>query len=433
MSKKKPTRKSVSKGMEIAEQKIEMVRKAKERASNQIRTVNLAFSGLSDHHRRCLDQVKSIYAALPVSQVVQQQLTAIEAHKQTTKFMIGISEEMKSALSKPILASAIAQHSLTILEDQRKSIAQILTGFEVNRELFASTIMQVERSFAAEVQSLNKIFTKIERDTLFTNNKAFASRILASFEPYMIGIKQTTAEAILSVQSELQNTAARSLSLLTQQSIDTAERFAVLNIDYSMVQALPATPILNLPNVQHQELMALLADEKLNDVASTELSKLAREILTLLLKCNDVTDSSGRPRIFHITQRIAVVINELPQIIVLDRRSLGDFIDELYIALYEGAGTDNLRYLKKFDGMLDEDECGVIWRIKHFRNLWLRHNIERGTESDIRKRKKQLSDDLSFYELTHLPVRSHEFRNLQLAILKDVNAMLQALLDRLTA
>ena len=97
--------------------------------------------------------------------------------------------------------------------------------------------------------------------------------------------------------------------------------------------------------------------------------------------------------------------------------------------LYESAGKDHLRFLT--EGYLREEECTIIWAIKHLRNKYLRHDPDHGKLSDIRKSWQDLSAKLALLGLSHLPASINDYRYLQQKLLQEVEQFLKRLLSNL--
>jgi len=108
-------------------------------------------------------------------------------------------------------------------------------------------------------------------------------------------------------------------------------------------------------------------------------------------------------------------------------------VDCLYFLLYEGAGKDNLRFLKENGGVLEENECNLIWSIKHLRNKWLCHDPDHGKESDIKKSWGQLGAVLEDMGLHSLPTTPCDFRVLHRALLSRTQQFLRTIAQRLAA
>ncbi|MDF5735833.1 MULTISPECIES: hypothetical protein [unclassified Nostoc] len=145
-----------------------------------------------------------------------------------------------------------------------------------------------------------------------------------------------------------------------------------------------------------------------------------------------VTQTKVQKEMFKPTTKLLDAYAQLPWLIPQDKRSFGDFIDHLYFTFYESAGKDNLRFLTKHGGVLDENLDGdFIWCIKHLRNKWLRHDADHGKETDIRKSWKDLSDKFKWLGLNHTPIKEEHFRKLHRSLLKEAESFLEKILEKL--
>ena len=115
---------------------------------------------------------------------------------------------------------------------------------------------------------------------------------------------------------------------------------------------------------------------------------------------------------------------------VVDRETLEQVTDSLYFALYEAAGTENLRFLKPNGGPLEPNDCDAIWCIKQFR-LHARHDIDHGKEKSIDKKYSDLNAALAEMGLSRYPQDANEFRQLHRALFQRVVTFLQTLHERL--
>lgn len=91
-----------------------------------------------------------------------------------------------------------------------------------------------------------------------------------------------------------------------------------------------------------------------------------------------------------------------------------------------------MRFLKNNGGELDDADCNFIWCIKHLRNKWLRHNADHGKEADIKRSWKDLSAKFNVLGLEHAPVTKQHFRHLHHSLLREAQAFLCKIIEKLT-
>ena len=143
------------------------------------------------------------------------------------------------------------------------------------------------------------------------------------------------------------------------------------------------------------------------------------EALSLLTSTDGIFRTEKCDGILHVTGRILVALHRMDHTIAIDEVSFGAWLDDLYFMLYEGAGSDNLRYLIENGGYFEPDECNFLWRLKHFRNLWIRHDIEHGKKSDVLRKQRLLREVLRHYGFNSKPTSRHDFMKLQRVMADD--------------
>jgi len=200
---------------------------------------------------------------------------------------------------------------------------------------------------------------------------------------------------------------------------------------------LAVLPIQNLYQIQRAELVliarsspdALEDEEVIDSLPSFTYTKTAQTVCSLIPLINQQCTARGEAEIFKPTNQLLRALVTLPNLIAVSRDLFAQFIDCLYFMVYEGAGKDNLRFLTLIQGPLVEP----VWRIKHFRNLDLRHDVEHGKPRDIEKKQLELGQD--YLQLIGVPIprTRRDFRNAQLALLQQVEALLRRISDAIQA
>jgi hypothetical protein len=193
---------------------------------------------------------------------------------------------------------------------------------------------------------------------------------------------------------------------------------------------------LNLLVVEREELVAstgsggvLVLDG--GDVISlaARAARRVRSISELIVSCNKASSLVGNVPVFKYTDAIVSGMCDVSWLVPRTERQLGDFVEILYYALYEGAGSDHLRYVGP--GLLAHEECSFVWSLKHLRNKWLRHDVDHGTERDIAQSRSKLREALAHFGLDHIPTKRAEFRQLHGSIVAEAIDFLEHLLERL--
>lgn len=265
-----------------------------------------------------------------------------------------------------------------------------------------------------------------------------SSRLLEPSRAYTAFVDRTFGE-LQQCQDELRSKALLgSVRLAEGQHLTTTDSLcAVIALPAQADE--PGPPLeLRSPDVQQQELLAAkdIGDEADADAllklspAATEAER-TRVVLSLVIDCNEQAKAAGGQGVFKPTDRVLETFVHLPWMIPCDRRSFADFVDCLYFLFYEGAGRDNLRFLRDKGGVLDRSDCDLIWGIKYLRNKWTRHDQDHGKEAAIRKSWEALLSELNRLGLGHLPSEPDDFRHLHRRLLQEAEAFLRTLLAKL--
>jgi hypothetical protein len=286
---------------------------------------------------------------------------------------------------------------------------------------------------------LTQVVHRMQEINLLTSKLDLAARLLEPSKVYTEFVERTFQRIEQSKSTKVTKALQTSLHLAEEQLLTTTDSLsAILAVPEDDELVLPPRSLI-LPVVQQDELIAVVEAGDEEDEASliklspsAKVADEARCILSLVAKCNEVVQVAGKAEIFKPTTRLLETFADLPWLIAEDKRTFADFVDCLYFIFYEGAGKDKLRFLDAHGGVLDASDCDFIWCIKHLRNKWLRHDADHGRESDIRKSWKDLSVKFNSLGLEHAPVTKQHFRHLHHSLLREANAFLRKILERLT-
>jgi hypothetical protein len=160
---------------------------------------------------------------------------------------------------------------------------------------------------------------------------------------------------------------------------------------------------------------------------------MAADAVRIVALCNQESQSRGRRDIFKPTNALIEAAVGLPFLIVKSKDELLSFVLYLYRILYEGAGSDVLRFLKQHGGHLEPEECGVIWALKALRNKLTTHDPEHGKESQVQKNYSDLGVALRSLGLPGMPVTEADYSALQKELLSQTNAFLLLLIGKMQA
>ena len=188
---------------------------------------------------------------------------------------------------------------------------------------------------------------------------------------------------------------------------------------------------ITLFDTQQTELLAAGVDhdaeyDALLEVApSARRADRARQLVLSVLEIEHARRLTGDEAIFErsIAALRAAVL--LPVHDVRDQSGLGDAVDHLYFLVYEGSGA-----LKRITpSLLGGTVCEPVFKLKHLRNKWLRHDPEHGPASDQKKSFAQLSEAFAYFGTSTKPRTQEEFAALYDSILARMNEFTDALFN----
>lgn len=199
------------------------------------------------------------------------------------------------------------------------------------------------------------------------------------------------------------------------------------------------TPRMNIAHLRRQELEGSLIvvpedadlDYVLKVTRAGRLANQTRRMLDLILECNQAAALGNREKIFKTTDKMLEGFAHLPFQAATNRANFSYVVGTLYCMLYEGAGSMSLRFMGS--GLLSDEECRIIWAIKHLRNKYLSHDIECGSPDDIRGSWRSLRESLEWLGILRLPQTKDDFVALQERLIEGVICMLEMLLHRISA
>lgn len=200
-----------------------------------------------------------------------------------------------------------------------------------------------------------------------------------------------------------------------------------------------STPRMNIAHLRRQELerspIVIPEDADLDYVLeftrAGRLAKQTRRMLDLIRECNQAASFGNREKIFKTTDRMLEGFTRLPFQAATNRANFSYVVGTLYCMLYECAGSTSLRFMGS--QLLSDEECRVIWAIKHLRNKYMSHDIEHGSPDDIRRSWRSLRESLEWLGILRLPQTRDDFIALQERLIEEAICMLEMLLRRISA
>lgn len=266
-----------------------------------------------------------------------------------------------------------------------------------------------------------------------------ASGLLAPVEQYGKFLQDTVAR-LSAIDVEPMMSRALEGSILLAGDVLGANATITASMDASGAGS-PGTPQvapsrLILPFVLRDDLIAsredlpsLDVDELASHSPAHDAATRENRILQAIADVNTARRLAGEEETFTPTTRLIVAMKNLVFLVVRDIPTCGEFLDTLYFLLYESAGKDHLRYHESAGGRLTDDECEIIWRIKHLR-AYFRHDTDHGKPADVRKKWRELRDDLQTLGFDKMPTSELEFRRLQARLIEEVERFVTTLRSR---
>jgi hypothetical protein len=256
---------------------------------------------------------------------------------------------------------------------------------------------------------------------------------------------RTLAKLIDPISDSRRAALAGSLFLADEQAMRTAGLLSSLSDTIRGESVFPRTPIIplrpaiNRYTVQRQELVEREAelpeegagyDSLVPFAPSAESFDVARRCLELIALCNETNETCTGETIFTLTSMLLISFSSLLGTVAHNRMTLGHVVESLYMALYESAGKDNLRYIKL--GYVTLDECELIWTIKHLRNKWFSHDCDHGSPRDIREARRLRLEALNWLGIERIPTARQDYERVQQSLLERTEEFLSLLLTRVS-
>jgi hypothetical protein len=206
-----------------------------------------------------------------------------------------------------------------------------------------------------------------------------------------------------------------------------------------IVRVRPPRVEFNLPATQQRELLDRTEEvpedagyEALAPLApSSQLVDDAIACVMLYERCNEARRLRGEEPFFKPTTRGTVAACWIGMIVADDRDKFDLLIDQLYMLIYEGAGGQKQKYLVEYGGIMERPECDAVWDIKQLRSKRSRHDIEHGSEGDIRKKYRDLGEMYRRLGLSRFPQTPDEYALLQREVLRNLRAFMTELAERI--
>jgi hypothetical protein len=339
-------------------------------------------------------------------------------------------QEQSTSINK--MARAIESSSLHLRE-----MGKLMERSALGLKLPESAFEQFQKSALVWDSGLSEAVRRFSETNLSGLRADLCSRLLEPSQVFSRFAAETASRIQALPDARSLRALNASLALADAQhlaNVDTLCEFVTSVADDGVI----STPrFLESPFIQQAELLGLTEIDDEEDVdhlvslsPTAQTTEQSRTVLNLSMSCNKASCLKGKGDIFKPTTRLMEVYSDLPWLAPRDERAFGDFVDCLYFLLYEGAGKDKLRYLLGEGGPLNKDECQIVWCVKILRNKWLRHDVDHGKESDIRRSWNDLDTHLNWLGFSGYPHTASDFQRLHQRLLQEAEAFLNLLLGK---
>ena len=193
------------------------------------------------------------------------------------------------------------------------------------------------------------------------------------------------------------------------------------------------SPPVNLFGALNQSLSYVYVEERDVDVSAAFsvssprlVSGMGLAIVDLIVRVNDSCRRAGLDPIFKPTSRAMLSSAVLSSVIADTEDRLAGIVDHLFFMLYEGTGE-----AKRLTPLLGDRELEPLWAVKHLR-LANRHDIEHGSESDIRAKHKKIGDAVDMFIGQRVLATTADCKRLQARLYLRVLEMLRRALVAIT-
>ena len=136
------------------------------------------------------------------------------------------------------------------------------------------------------------------------------------------------------------------------------------------------------------------ANEALEKTPAFRFSERAKALIERVTTINNICKRTNRKPIFTFSEATMMAAVTLGGTECVNRNSFGDVIDSLYFIFYEN--LEHIKALVTEESVVNEDVYQCIFRVKDMRTD-MRHDIEHGGKSKIKKKNKDIGESYSHY------------------------------------
>jgi hypothetical protein len=404
----------------------------------------------------------------PINSQLLEQARAISSQIETFRNYIGTDNQLQKQIAQ--LSRSLQVVQSVPFESIQRNLREMYTPLLEIKPLIPQ-INSTIKSFSESIEPLriklsenNQLFEHLRQATnlsyaetmaeamrnhvsLLNGNQNFISQIRENLISYD-SFAQNTLRTLSRINSSEINLALKgSLLLANEQTLRSGnliepilEEIRQFNTD-TLLGGISS----NRFQIQRNELLKrddVEEEETYESLVIKSPAAISFDLIVNCLKivglCNEAALTTKGNGIFTLTNSVWANSFKLLQTVPTNKENFAEIVDYLYFLLIEGAGKDVLRFITYEDknqyGYFSrtEPEVEIIWKIKHLRNKWLRHDIEHGKDKDIAKDYRIRKETLKWFGMQRVPQSSAEFIFLYNNLMLKVEEFLKNLLERIS-
>lgn len=229
-----------------------------------------------------------------------------------------------------------------------------------------------------------------------------------------------------------------SVSLMVDRQVDWASRFSSITYsDYPFTLTEGFNnfiPKVNVIEVLPEELEYektlqedISANEALEKTPAFRFSERAKALIERVTTINNICKRTNRKPIFTFSEATMMAAVTLGGTECVNRNSFGDVIDSLYFIFYEN--LEHIKALVTEESVVNEDVYQCIFRVKDMRTD-MRHDIEHGGKSKIKKKNKDIGESYSHYTGKVALTSKSDYQTAQAKLYDDFETLTDHLIEK---
>jgi hypothetical protein len=303
-----------------------------------------------------------------------------------------------------------------------------------------SSVLGVREAALYWETEISQTMAHLKEMNILERNEPLAIRLLQPSMAYASFI-ESTFKKVNNIGEDTIGEKALMASLCVTESQFSGINDLLSTVISPEIEIISPSPVrsLRLPRIQQIELLRSPEMEEVEDEEdivrlspAAGAAALTRAVLRMVTGCNEENLASGKQEVFKTTTRFVEAVADMIWLLPHDKRTFADFVDCLYFIFYEGAGRDKLRYLKGHGGVLESEDCNFVWSIKILRNKWLRHDLEHGNPSNIRRSRETLLEQFNLLGLKQFPRSAADYRFLHRKLLEEARSFMQRVWNKIS-